>query len=354
MTQFRVLEIDDPEWNRLVSSACRYDFHHTADYHRLENAGRSVLCVASSPDGFIAMPLVIRPIPASDYLDCTSVYGYCGPIASDISAKMPASLLTCFKESIRNFLDENLIVTAFSRLHPLIDSDLLLEGLGEVLDVNKTVYIDLHTHPEQQVAGYRKSNKSEIKQLKNAGYETVLASTDADIDSFIGLYEETMDRVNAASRYYYSRDYYTDFIRSTAFESLLLLAKLNGKTAAGAIFTITSDVMQYHLAATANTFMRATPMKLLLDEARLLANQRGLKYLHLGGGVGGHDDDSLFLFKSGFSKATGMFKVWRIVVDQEKYAELNRQREADSNSTYFPLYRSQQQRVITSSRLISK
>jgi Acetyltransferase (GNAT) domain len=342
MNQFRVLEIDDPEWNRLVNSACRYDFHHTADYHRLENAGRSVLCVASSADGFVAMPLVIRPIPASDYLDCTSVYGYCGPIASDISARIPASLLACFREAIQHFLHENRIVTAFSRLHPLIDSDLLLEGLGEVLDVNKTVYVDLHTPPEQQVAGYRKSNKTEIKQLKSAGYETVLASTDADIDSFIDLYEETMDRVNAAARYYYSRNYYTDFIRSTGFESLLLLARLNGKTAAGAIFTITSDVMQYHLAATANTFMRATPMKLLLDEARLLANQRGLKYLHLGGGVGGSDDDSLFLFKSGFAKSTGMFKVWRMVVDQQKYAECNRQTGADPDSSYFPLYRSQQ------------
>jgi hypothetical protein len=63
--------------------------------------------------------------------------------------------------------------------------------------------------------------------------------------------------------------------------------------------------------------------------------------LHLGGGVGGSDDDSLFLFKSGFAKSTGMFKVWRMVVDQQKYAECNLQTGADPGSSYFPLYRSQ-------------
>lgn len=342
MTQFRVLEVDNPEWNRLVTSAYRYDFHHTAEYHRLENAGRSVLCVASSPDGFIAMPLVIRSIPDTSYLDCTSVYGYCGPVASDLSANIPESLPTFFRASLLDFLCANRIVTAFSRLHPLIGSELLLDGLGDVLNVNKTVYIDLHTPPEQQIAAYRKSNKAEIKQLKKAGYTTVHASTDSDIDGFIDLYEETMNRVNAASRYYYSRDYYRDFIASTAFESLLLLVKINGENAAGAIFTIASDVMQYHLAGTASAFMRDRPMKLLLDEARLLANQRGLKYLHLGGGVGGSDDDSLFLFKSGFAKTTGMFKVWRMVVDKDAYAERNRQAGADPGSSYFPLYRSHQ------------
>jgi len=342
MSEFRVLESGDPEWNRIVRSANRYDFHHTSDYHRLEKGGRAVLCVASTADDFVAMPFVIRAIPGSDYQDCTSVYGYCGPVAAGRSPAMTEYLPAFFREQLLGFLRNNRMVTAFSRLHPLIDSQVLLQGLGEILDVNKTVYVDLRATPEQQKAAYRKSNKSEINQLRKAGYQTVIASSQADIDSFIDLYTETMDRVQAAPRYYFERDYYFDFINSDAFESLLLLAKVDGKTAAGAIFTIAGDVMQYHLAGTANAFMREKPMKLLLDAARILANQRGLKYLHLGGGVGGSDADSLFQFKAGFSKLTGMFKVWRMVVDQAKYAECNRLAEADLQSNYFPLYRSQQ------------
>lgn len=45
--------------------------------------------------------------------------------------------------------------------------------------------------------------------------------------------------------------------------------------------------MQYHLAGTTEGYIRQAPMKLILDEARLLGNELGLEYLYLGGGVEG-------------------------------------------------------------------
>ena len=63
-------------------------------------------------------------------------------------------------------------------------------------------------------------------------------------------------------------------------------------------------------------------MKLILDEARLLGNELNLDFLHLGGGVGGSDDDSLYKFKSGFSDYNFIFKIWRLIVNQDLYITL--------------------------------
>jgi hypothetical protein len=97
--------------------------------------------------------------------------------------------------------------------------------------------------------------------------------------------------------------------------------------------------MQYHLAGTTEKYIKETPMKLILDEARLLANQLNLDYLHLGGGVGGSDEDSLFRFKSGFSDKRGFYNIWKMVVDDEKYEKLVNELNVDTNSDFFPLYR---------------
>src|SRR5690606_4841118 len=132
----------------------------------------------------------------------------------------------------------------------------------------------------------------------------------------------TMDRVNASSYYYFSREYFHRFVNNKAFETRLLVSKHQGKIIAGAIFTITKKIMQYHLAGTISEYITLTPMKLILDEARLLGDQLGVEHLHLGGGVGGSDDDTLFRFKSGFSKNFKQFYVWKYIVNEEKYNQL--------------------------------
>ncbi len=75
------------------------------------------------------------------------------------------------------------------------------------------------------------------------------------------------------------------------------------------MFTVCNEFMQYHLSGTDDRFMSNTPMKLLLDEARIIANDLQLKSFNLGGGYSG-GDDSLFIFKSSFSKKISLFKVW--------------------------------------------
>jgi hypothetical protein len=102
--------------------------------------------------------------------------------------------------------------------------------------------------------------------------------------------------------------------------------------------------VQYHLSGNSLGGQGSDGSKLLLHGMRKWAHEQGLEKFHLGGGVGAKND-SLFVFKSGFSSGRATFYSWRLVVDQPVYDGLCRRWErlnrsaADSLSGYFPAYR---------------
>ncbi|SFI79651.1 GNAT family N-acetyltransferase [Myroides guanonis] len=337
MFKFEIIENSSEKWTEIVNKSSTYDFHHTAYFHKIDTLFDSKLLVFSFQESFIALPIVIRPIDGTDYFDITSVYGYAGPIYNFEENYDETELIVFFKNSFIDFCKEQNIVSVFSRLHPLIDQESIIETLGEIVDLNKTVSIDLNQFAEVQRKEYRKSLKSDLSQLRRKDIMVREASNKEEVDAFIEIYYETMDRVSAASSYYFSKEYFYNFLNNDDFTSKLLVAIKEDKVIAGAIFTITDKIIQYHLAGTTEDYIRDTPMKLILDEARLFGNTTKAESLHLGGGVGGHDDDSLFRFKSGFSKDFKQFSVWKYIVDQKIYDELSKEK---AKSNFFPLYRS--------------
>lgn len=339
MKNFKVITSDQKEWSEILNKSSFYDFYHTKSYNLLEKGGKPILCVATVENDFIAYPLILREIPNTSYFDCTSVYGYCGPISNLPHTDINETLKQYFKDSMMKYFLENNIVSCFSRLHPVFENENILDNFGKIISLNKTIGIDLTIPVEEQKRKYRKSNKYEINKLKKENYTVEIAKTTQEIDAFIDIYTETMERVNATDNYFFDKNYFHSFLNNPCFDAKLLVAKKDGIVIAGAIFTVTNKVMQYHLAGTTYEYIRKTPMKLILDEARLLGNELNLEYLHLGGGVGGSDDDSLYRFKSGFSDNNFTFKVWQLIVNEALYDKLVNDKNVDKTSSYFPLYR---------------
>ena len=339
MSNIKIIKSTDEAWKEYVDASFVYDFYHTLSYNKLEKEGASILFVYSEGNNFIALPLIIRKIPDTNVFDCTSVYGYAGAISNFDMDAISKEFRTSFQNKLNEFFIERKIVSVFSRLHPIIENDILIEGLGEIVSLNKTIAIDLTISSEEQRRQYRKSNKYEINKLKRNNFEVVEAITEEEQNDFINIYYETMKKVDANDDYFFSKDYFCEFLNNNCFETKLLLAKKDGEIAAGAIFTITNKIIQYHLAGTKQIFARDAPMKLILDEARLLGNDLDAKFLHLGGGVGGSYEDPLFRFKSGFSKKTFQFKIWKHIVNKEKYDELVFEKGISNDSSFFPLYR---------------
>jgi hypothetical protein len=343
MNSFSVFGITDKKWAEVITQCKQYDFYHTPCYQALDKGGDPLLFVAQFGAGFLAMALIVRKIEQTDLKDCTSVYGYCGPVSNLDFKDIQPGMFAYFRSELKQYFKDNNIVTVFSRLHPIIIGDELFTNFGTIRGVNKTVAIDLDLSPAEQVKQYRGSIRSEINQLRRKkGYTVHEINSEQDVRSFMAIHHETMDRKNAGKNYYFGYEYFYSFLNNTCFTSKLLVAIKDGEIAAGAIFTIAGNIMQYHLAGTKEEYIRDAPMKLILDEARLAANQSGLKYLHLGGSVGDSDDDPLFRFKAGFSDVRFKSRVWQYIADEEKYNELNQlfKRDPENSGNYFPLYRS--------------
>jgi hypothetical protein len=342
MIKTLIIDVHDDKWDAVISKCKAYDFYHTRSYHKLEtdrNGDEAVLFVCFLEQVFIAIPLVIREIEGTQYFDCTSVYGYSGPLSNEEASDISEALIEIFRIELLEYFRKENIVTVFSRLHPLIETQVVFNNFGTIRNVNKTVAININLTPEEQRKQYRKSNKSEINQLrKKKGYTVKKAETDEEITAFVAIYFKTMERVSADNYYFFEANYFRKILDDPNYEAILLLALKEDTITAGAIFTITNKLMQYHLAGTATPFINDTPMKLILDEARLLANSLQLNFLHLGGGVGGNDDDSLFRFKAGFSKMYFQFSTWQYIVYPETYNELV-SKNGVLESEYFPLYR---------------
>jgi hypothetical protein len=286
------------------------------------------------------LPVILRDIEGTGYKDITSVYGYSGPL-SKRSTPDPESIAP-FKEALLSFFEANRVVAAFSRLHPLFpQQEKILEGLGEVVKINQTVAIDLRLSEAEQRKQYAHSLRNRINHLRRKEDLIVKkAETEDEINSFIEVYEETMRRVHAAERYFFSKEYFTRFLAT--IDSTLLVASYKGEIISGSLFTECGSIIQSHLSATKNDYLHISPLKYIWDQIRIYGMEKDKQYLHLGGGVHGKDDN-LFAFKSQFSKDYFQFKVWKYISNETVYNELVSSVFKDNipEESFFPLYRAE-------------
>ena len=310
------------EWGKLIKFFKNIDFYHTYDYYQLsKNEGDCpVLLKYEEGQDIIGLPLLIRHIENSHYKDAISVYGYSGILCSDTSENFNKEK---FYKALNTYFKENNIISVFSRLHPLLDcQENVLDGLGQIITLGKVVYIDLTYTLEDQRSKFNRRLKTYLNKSRNL-CTVINGSSEEHKDIFVNLYEDNMKRVNADDCYFFSNNYYNDILRSNEFDAVLKLCIHNEsqKIIGAALFIKTGDIVQYHLSGMSEETFDVDPIKLIIDEMRIEATNEGYKVFNLGGGRGS-TEDSLFRFKSGFSKDFKSFKVWKYVVNNGVYKDL--------------------------------
>jgi len=327
-----------------------YDFCHLPQYHRvaeLDGDGLAHLFVWREAGHMIALPLLVRPIDPShpqSWQDATSVYGYGGPVASPLA--LPDSVVQHFQTALFQAFQELRIVTAFSRLHPLLPQHSLLNGLGEFRIKGPTVSIDLTEPEEVQWAGYHKRCRNTIRKLLDAGFVCVHDTEMRYLSEFVEVYHETMGRVGAHRNYYFDLAYFRALARELGPALHLFVVLHNGGVAAASLATLAGGIMQDFLGGSRNAFLKMSPDRLSVDTERRCARQMGAHVLHLGGGVGSQED-SVFDYKARFSDRRHTFSTWQALFLPEVYRELCEakvrldaaQNLQATNPDYFPAYR---------------
>ncbi|MFV9551006.1 peptidoglycan bridge formation glycyltransferase FemA/FemB family protein [Algibacter sp. PT7-4] len=329
------------KWDSFISEFQYYDTYHTFDYHIISKSKEDtpILIKYTENNVVIGIPLLLRAIKNTPYKDAISVYGYSGPLSKGITENFNN---TVFTKTLFNYFKKNNIISVFSRLNPYIKNQKkILENIGETCLLGKVVNINLNLNKEVQRQNYQSRLKNQInKARKNCSIKT--ATTNQDINEFIKIYNENMLRVKAKKTYFFDNNYFYNLVKSKSFKTIILLAIDNEtkEIISGAMFLIKKSIVQYHLSGTKNDFLHLMPTKLLIDEMRVIANREKYTFFNLGGGLGGSNEDSLFKFKSTFSKDSYLFFIWKLIVNKKAYDEVCQKNEIKNlSSNFFPLYR---------------
>ncbi len=336
---FRVLEASDPGWNDVLSKV-PHDVYHLPGYARLTEVQEGLtvqLAVAEAGKHVVALPFMLRPLPTDarfgDGHDITTPYGYPGPVCSSSDPDVQRALVS----ELLSGLTETGAVSAFVRCHPLVGVGTdALAPFGEVVVHGDQVVIDLKEVGSEALASFRAGHRRDIRILRDQGF-ALRADDKLDISAFPSLYRKNMERLEADRYYWFGDDYFTALWETLGENAHLVVVTSPEDTAAAcALFFVTGEIAQYHLSATDARYLRLAPSKLSILGMADLCRSLGVRYLNLGGGVGGQAD-ALFAFKAGFSRMRVPFATARFVLDEERYAYLSS--PVDAPEGFFPSYR---------------
>jgi len=354
MAGWKLISIDDSAlWHASLELCGVYDIYHLPEYHLLtmeHEGGQPYLLFFQEEELCVAIPFVRRPIWKLKGLeefkkfDATSVYGYPGLITN--LAKMPdndGNFISRLQQPFLEALDNLKIISFFCRQNPLIKTSWLLKDIGEVKELGNTIAIDLSQSSHDQLKMMSKGHKYDIRKARTAGVSVYEDEKFRRIDDFIAMYKDTMARLKAGNYYFFDNKYFYDLKKLLKSRVKLLFAEKDGILISASIFFFTGSIIQYHLSATPEQFIKYSGAKVILDEIRNWGTVHGFKWLHLGGGYGS-SEDNIYRFKAGFSELKNRYVNIRIIVDSEAYSKVVAARKQalgneQVNLKYFPEYR---------------
>lgn len=295
--------------------------------------GEAVYYKSEDENDIFLMPLIKRHLE-KDLFDLVSPYGYPGFICNNFSPQYIEKKIAEFDVFCKN----NQIITSFIRLHPannyiFSENDRLFQLLH-----GKIVFFSLNKKYDDLYGNYSSNHKRGIKKLQKQGFRIKIGNAE-DIDSFMKIYNQTMDRLEAKEYYYFNKEYYQELMENEKCD-LIFIESPDGTLCSSALFLFSQKFIQYHLGGTLNEFLKDAPIKMIFDHIINQYSENDLK-INLGGGLGGNEDN-LFRFKEGFSDQKIKFSTLRIIHDQEKYNNLTSnysKEERNDLSGFFPLYR---------------
>jgi predicted N-acyltransferase len=355
----QVVSPSDISWQNCLNSL-PHDFYHLPGYLELEaqrhDAIAEAIVIQDGSEVFF-LPYLIREcelaldasVGRDRIYDVISPYGYPGMLVSQ-AGQNPRFIKKCLN-LIQEYWQSKNICSAFIRLHPLLNSYIdtsLSDGDNLIIyHQGQVVIVDLATDLNDIWRQTRANHRTKINKLKRSGFTTSISPSDEHLEVFIDIYHETMNRVNASSAYYFTRDYFDSLAEALGDRLNICVVETNGQIVAASLITEVSGIVQYHLGGTKTEFLPQSPTTIMFNRIVEWAKQRNHRYLNLGGGLGG-SKDSLYHFKSGFSERTRSFMTMQATINKDLYDYLVRARakalgveiaELQSKS-FFPTYRS--------------
>lgn len=341
----RVISIEENEiWDDIVTSFSNYDVYYLSGYvkaFQIHGDGAPRLLYYEI-DNFRAIYVFMKRNTAiKGYYDSVTPYGYGGVLfEGEDSEETIQAFWRAYVERMR----EEGIVDNFVRYHPVLSNAVPMKQVSTVIDLGKTVAIDLSSE-EVIWNNIISKNRNMIRKAEKNGIEIYHSKDFKLFKDFKRIYDATMEKDQADSYYFFDDSFYESIYKDLYNNFELFYAVKDDVIVAMSIMLFANNQMHYHLSGSLLEYRNLAPSNLLLYKAALWGCEHGFRTLHLGGGVGS-DEDNLYKFKAAFNRNSDYrFSIGKEIYDQEKYNELvadriKKDRSFNKESAFFPLYRS--------------
>lgn len=331
-------------WDSIVKNYAKFDVYYLSGYvkaFQIHGDGEPQLFYYNT-EGLKAIYVFMKRKTAIEgYYDSVTPYGYGGVLfEGDTSEDNLKAFLDAYVEKMK----EIGIVDNFVRYHPLLQNAVPMKSLSTVVDLGKTIAIDLSSE-DVIWNNIISKNRNMIRKAEKNGIEIRHGKELELFKEFKRIYNSTMEKDHAEEYYFFEDAFYESIHRDLYDNYEMFYAVKDGEIIAMSIMLFANNQMHYHLSGSLQEYRNLAPSNLLLFKAALWGCQQGFKTFHLGGGVGS-GEDNLYKFKAAFNRNSNcQFSIGKEIFDQKKYDELVAERairDASFNkeSHYFPLYRS--------------
>ncbi len=337
---YKVLTLKDTSvwldyFNKLP--ATQQDVYFSPTYYSLydhNGDGKAQCFVFEDGDKLLLYPYLKNSINSlgyqldDEYFDIQGAYGYNGIVTSSFDE----TFLNAFHECFDKNCAEQHIVAEFSRFHPLLDNQRWASPKMKTFYSRRTVKLDLILSMDDiWMKQISTKNRNIIRKAEKDGV-TVLESQDYEL--FRQMYDQTMRNLDAEAFYFFPKAYYDEFKDTFGDNIILCFAMYEGQPISGSMFMFSKDYAHYHLSGRDRNFYKIPGNNAVLWYGIQKAKERGCKWIHLGGGTTGEDDDRLLHFKKNFSKDEGEFWIGKRVHNQIVYDQIVEQWKNNHPESY--------------------
>lgn len=342
------ISVDNTEkWNEVVRSFPDYDVFYLNEYvsaFMKENArnGVPILLVYQNGDDK-AINVVFKRDVAKDeklagliaenkYYDLISPYGYGGFLGN-------ISDYDSLNREYNQYCISNHYICEFVRFELFGNYREHYDGETETRTHN--VVRSLEIPIEDIWMDFKQKVRKNVKRANSNNLKIIIENNCENLNEFLEIYYSTMERSNAESEYYFSRDFF-DTLNQMKNNIMYFHVMFEDKIISTELVIYGAKNCYSYLGGTNREFFEMRPNDFLKYEIIKWAHEKGLENFVLGGGYGA--DDGIFQYKTCLApKGIVDFYIGRKIFDTASYdrlVSLRRERNPDCiDSGYFPKYR---------------
>ncbi len=299
----------------------------------------------------IIMPFYLRNIyingKLTPYFDVSSPYGYSGPVF--FKETITNLFLKQFWNSVDNWYRKNNVITEFIRFSL---NENYKEYTGELIHTLTNVKGKI-IDGETQWSNFKPKVRNNYRRATNDELEIkIFYGSEIDeklIALFYAIYTNTMNRNNATKHYFYSLDFFKNFISINYKNCAIAVVYKDNIPVSTELMILSKEIIYSFLGGTLSEYFSSRPNDFLKIEVIKWAQKQKIKHYVLGGGR--IDGDGLYKYKKAFFQYDDdvIFYTGRKVLNPEIYESLIREIQIvgvgvdvvgdETNEKFFPQYR---------------